>query len=736
MKRLVLLTHMRINKIKKINVGSFKDYTCPPGLSEFSDINIILGWNGTGKTIVSKLFQSFEDGKIHFDNDEGNFNLSINNKVYTNKTILNCGNDIQVFNKSYIDNILRQDTLGYIFFLGKKEVDYSDKEKEKKELQEKLDKIVINNIPEELSGNIIENIKSIDGIDKIKTELGGGVYSNYGKTQFENRIKNFEGISSVEELVLDGDSLKDKKEELRNKAKEDENLEKLQSFYSFIKENIESLNNVFVKDPVQKISARIKGYGEYSKEANWIEEGVKLHFKDDKYRTECLFCNNLIKNKDELTKHFSRDVVEINNVLHSFKDKIGPEYIKFQDIQTITHEKVKSELLEIYEKLNAQIEKKIKNLETPLKPCEIRNIKFIPTDVKYINSLAWDIEKHYVSKNFSTYKKSKDEHDTKAKERNNLQKQIDSLHQEISKLTSETSNILSPAFKLTTIIKVAFPYKNIEVVDSDNGVGYVLMRDGKKCKLSSLSEGEKNLIALSYFILSLNTTLEDEKLDAKGVVVIDDPISSLDKGSIFQIFSLIANEMEDKKDHQYFILTHNLDFYGFLVEHFRNRIKKNDGGVNLYQIVLKESGSYIGKISKQLENFRSDYYYSMCLLFELQNNCTEEQQYLSVNLMRRCWETFLGFKYNHPTDSSGIRDLLKRIYKRYNNLRDESNPTEDLSSDYLSMYRFINYGSHKFSDVESSDKDVLEKAQENIEDFFKIIKKVDPDHYERVRKSV
>ena len=99
--------------------------------------------------------------------------------------------------------------------------------------------------------------------------------------------------------------------------------------------------------------------------------------------------------------------------------------------------------------------------------------------------------------------------------------------------------------------------------------GYHVQRRGKPAK--RLSEGEKTAIAFLYFIVQLG----DQDFNIKeGVVVIDDPISSLDAASIYQAFAFLKNAVKDAK--QVFILTHNFDFMKLLlnwVQNFKRRIK-------------------------------------------------------------------------------------------------------------------------------------------------------------------
>lgn len=55
----------RINRISRLrNCGIFRNFTWPPDLPEFGRYNLIYGWNGTGKTTLSRLLRNLEFGRL------------------------------------------------------------------------------------------------------------------------------------------------------------------------------------------------------------------------------------------------------------------------------------------------------------------------------------------------------------------------------------------------------------------------------------------------------------------------------------------------------------------------------------------------------------------------------------------------------------------------------------------------------------------------------------------------
>ena len=71
----------------------------------------------------------------------------------------------------------------------------------------------------------------------------------------------------------------------------------------------------------------------------------------------------------------------------------------------------------------------------------------------------------------------------------------------------------------------------------------------------NISEGEKTAIGFVHFVIHLK---DQEFNSATGIIVVDDPVSSLDSNSIFQAFAFLKNSVKDAE--QVFLMSHNFDF--------------------------------------------------------------------------------------------------------------------------------------------------------------------------------
>src|SRR5699024_9635217 len=95
---------------------------------------------------------------------------------------------------------------------------------------------------------------------------------------------------------------------------------------------------------------------------------------------------------------------------------------------------------------------------------------------------------------------------------------------------------------------------------------YQIRREDGQLAKSTLSEGEITFITFLYFLKRIEGGLNETTINQNKVIVIDDPISSLDSNILFIVSTLIKgiiNEVREGNSNvkQVFILTHNVYFH-------------------------------------------------------------------------------------------------------------------------------------------------------------------------------
>lgn len=129
---------------------------------------------------------------------------------------------------------------------------------------------------------------------------------------------------------------------------------------------------------------------------------------------------------------------------------------------------------------------------------------------------------------------------------------LNALRREMKKLRDEMREHGPAAERLNQLIASYLGHNRISVLPDEEG--YQICRDGSP-SLKPLSEGEKTALAFWYFIVSLES--EGRKIDDL-IIVIDDPISSLDARAMSHVVSLVKFSVG--KCLQLLVITHNLDF--------------------------------------------------------------------------------------------------------------------------------------------------------------------------------
>ena len=181
---------------------------------------------------------------------------------------------------------------------------------------------------------------------------------------------------------------------------------------------------------------------------------------------------------------------------------------------------------------------------------------------------------------------------------------------------------------------------------SEKGHYKIIRENGEEAK-DTLSEGEKTFITFLYFFQLLKGSNRKEDIETEKIVVIDDPISSLDSNVLFMVSSLVRQIMFDMKKNkseikQLFVLTHNIYFHKE-VSFTKGKKSYGDSG---YWIVRKKDN--ISSITQYKEN-------PIKTSYELLWNELKTRNSLSLtsvqNIMRRILENYFKLLGNIDLDS-------------------------------------------------------------------------------------
>lgn len=310
---------------------------------------------------------------------------------------------------------------------------------------------------------------------------------------------------------------------------------------------------------------------------------------------------------------------------------------------------------------------------------------------------------------------------------------ITSAKQNIETLRSQTADTKEAVDYINDVLKNAgFEGFLIAEKDKINNISrYYLKRPRAQDKepiFKTLSEGEKNFISFLYFYrLCLGTDDLQNNGNKKKIIVIDDPVSSLDSQALFIITTLIreliqrkgSNNKPDRQSFlnqnisQVFILTHNFYFYKevsfkqrlICTHHYHYNIKKTSNTTSI-------SGQYERKI-------KDDYSLLWASLKEIKENLHNgnTNNIFISNTMRRIIESYVNF-IGLGTDAWSV--LLNE---------DKDLPTYYIKCAFLST---INDESHKVSALDGIyyQKIINEEPQVLFDVFLSVFKTIGKEHYE------
>lgn len=266
---------------------------------------------------------------------------------------------------------------------------------------------------------------------------------------------------------------------------------------------------------------------------------------------------------------------------------------------------------------------------------------------------------------------------------------------------------------------------------------YQVLRHGKPAR--HLSEGEKTAIALIYFLQSLKEKGQDP---TRLIIVVDDPVSSLDDQLMTAVQSMLAhqlNPMEDKPDcRQLFVLTHNSAFlrrWSDELKRGRGNPQKNIPAKATLHIMKsrrtgpsREPGSrhpVLAPVDLTSKDFNVlDTEYSR-LFYQAAHDLLDARYTIDVqadlrlltdtaNSTRKLLEHFLQF--SHPNQAVKFRNGIERALKN-----------DPLRSDRIRV--ILNSNSHRDDDPDRKEL-VSDEAQNAIIDVFRLIKELHPEHFD------
>ena len=262
---------------------------------------------------------------------------------------------------------------------------------------------------------------------------------------------------------------------------------------------------------------------------------------------------------------------------------------------------------------------------------------------------------------------------------NQCKVQLDELDDKIFEAGKNITSVQPTVDEINRSLK-AYGFTNFKIVPSPTKENsYQIQRMDGTLATNTLSEGEETFISFLYFLQFAKGSIDASKVSSKKILVLDDPICSLDSTVLYIVSSMVKSLIKEVRDgdsdvEQIFILTHNVFFHK--EASFVDGRTKILNDVN-YWIISKDNNITSIRAFQKNNPIKTSY---ELLWQELKTN-TNASLVTTQNIMRRILENYFSILG---------KDIDERII-------DSFDSTEDKMI-CRSLISWINDGSHSIPD--------------------------------------
>ena len=754
----------------------FPAYHPPNETPTFRKHNLIYGFNGCGKTTLSRVFASLGSGTPHEDwpaNGAFAVTLSDGTKLAPRYGDSALGERLFVFNTDFMSEHFRwkEGEAKPIFYLSKEQKDLSVY------IEAKLGRRALMEARLQRVGTIRSNFVTAfsqhktDRARLISDQLGLG--RRYNATSLDADYRSYShddnDLLSDEDVRIHGDILR-----------QQEPLPKRASI------NVQMHDMCTVLRDAHRLLATtlgaisIEALRDHGDMLPWVKAGLAYHKDHSLY--SCLLCGNPLTVQrsqaleSAIDDRYDNLISELAanrqaaQTLHDFLADAKPALPSRNDIAKehqaafgTTADELRSIISEgqhfmrqALELLDKKRDSPTSSITTESLPDESRAKQWMEAwreKVETLNGIIVahnqihddfktnqdtsrrKLKNHYLAQGHETYRTLESNVAKAERVHRRIEAQCKALDSDVSQLKQQMRQHGPAAKRLNEMISKYIGHKELEVATNDEG--YEIRRHGKVATAPP-SEGEKAAIVLCYFLVLLEA---DGRRRESLIVVLDDPVSSLDTRSMNYACSLIKSLGNVG---QLIVLTHNLHVMNELKKWMRDRTAKemerrgkdkdNATATLLFIDTVQPNDadsrrSYLVELPKYLRDYESEYHYLFHMVLRFASSDQDRTNYFFVmpNVLRKVLEIFLAFKRPGPDGLSSKIDWLARS-------------AQDIGIDELrirALERLAHTESHgdSIDDLVTSSSMTVEEAHEAAVVLLELIEKMDPEHKKRMLKQ-
>ena len=583
-----------ITQISLQNVATFGSEV--QTMSDLKKLNFVFGTNGSGKTTISRVLRAPDD-------------YSSCTIVWENEKRIPC----KVYNSDFVAENFRDDSdMPGIFTLGKEELETKSRIQQIQDALRKLEstqeekKALLKGtdgnggkagalvaLEKKYTNKFWEQKQKYDS-SPIKFGMEGCLSS---KERFRSELLN--QFSSNREPPYTFEELSKRAETAFGDSPQTLSEISIPNFVPLLKLSESTIlsKRIVGKEDID-ISALIKKLNN----SDWVKAGMAYLEKSEGY---CPFCQKQVPHNltEQLSEYFddaySEALKELSDLairytsiggqlLNQLKS-IGQQNTAMLDVQTFnaavtllekTIEENKRKIdskrqnpsnsivLVDYENLPDELVNLVKDANKKVAEHNL-TVSRISDERRTLKKQIWKFIVNEASSDIALYKK----------EKKNLENEIESLESKIKEDERQRKALESKLRTLQSTLTSVIPTKNLingwlkefgftgfQLAVSSDEHSYSLIRDDGTPVNKSLSEGERNFVTFLYFYALLKGSQDNSGNTPEQIVVIDDPVSSMDSEVLFIVSTLIHELYEgicnnSSNIKQLVVLSHNLYFY-------------------------------------------------------------------------------------------------------------------------------------------------------------------------------
>ena len=642
-------------------------------IEDCKKINFFYGANGSGKSTIGN-FLSNQQNPLYTDcelkwNDHDHIDVFVYNKDFKQRHFNEDIEGIFTLGESRIEDIdeinkLKEDKVAKDEELNKKKLSLKNKVSEEEAYTARFQKKIWDVV---FKANELDFKEVFKGLQKSKEKFEGEVLKRWMLLKVPTRCR--EDLKKSKEILFDKDAKK---------------YNVINIYCNEVMNEIARIecNRIWKKVVIGNKEVPVAKLIQYLGNGDWVNTGRK-YIKN----SICPFCQ-----QETISNNFEKDLNEFfngeyENDLRNIKFLIAQYKVKSDELVSKLRGALNKGIIGInvdeynnlLERLNLTINNNLKIFESkenePGRIIEIGSTKSLTDDllekIKRANqvilqhNLLVDNQKSEKSKlidevwSFILYEnkwliESYIEGKNKFfKAKNGITDKIDSCQKELDNLNSKISALergitsVQPTINEINRSLEAYGFTNFKIVRSPRKEHfYQIQRSDGTLVTNTLSEGEETFITFLYFLQLAKGSKNSKRVSAKKILVLDDPISSLDSTVLYIVSSLVRalidevigsdeGKLVNTDVQQIFIFTHNVFFYKE-ASFIDRRIKESDD-IHHWIISKKEDKSLIKSFGK-INPIKTSYE----LLWEEIKNDEEISSVTIQNAMRRIIENYFS----------------------------------------------------------------------------------------------